>query len=142
MAEEKQCGLVTMTTPVELRIMHGKCILQLTGRHETLMWDDDYLNSKELKTLVNFVEFVYKTGFADGSIAAMNIDKPQLKMFAIVPREFGYDSFFVMCDTKENAIEAVLKLKDTERGCDYLKNKDMYTINEHLINDVVWHENA
>lgn len=137
--EEKKQGLVIMEAPVELRTVHGKYILQLTGRHETLMWDMDYMPSDEVKTLVKFVGSVYKSGFADGSQAAMNVDIPKPKMFAIIPDETGYDSFFVVSDTKENALEAI---KLNERYNSYLRRPDKYTITEHEINDSVWHENA
>lgn len=137
--EDKKQGLVIMETPLELKTVHGKYILQLTGRHETLMWDVDYMHSSEVKTLISFVESVYKSGFADGSQTAMNIDKPKQKMFAILPNETGYDSFFVMSDTKENALEAI---KLNERYDSYLRRPDKYTITEHELNDSVWQENA
>jgi hypothetical protein len=63
-------------------------------------------------------------------------------MFAITPDETGCDSYFVMSDTKENAITAVLKHIDTDRGCDYARRPEKYTITEHELNDSVWHENA
>jgi hypothetical protein len=36
----------------------------------------------------------------------------------------------------------VKKLKDTKRGCDYIKKPEEYTITEHQQNDAVWSENA
>lgn len=126
-----------MEAPIELRTVHGKHILQL--KEAMLTWDADYMSSDEVKTLVNFVKFVYKYGFADGSQEAMNVDIPKPKMFAIVPDETGYDSFFVMSDTKENALEAI---KLNERYDSYLRRPDKYTITEHELNDSIWHENA
>lgn len=135
--EDKKQGLVIMEAPVELRTVHGKHILQL--KEAMLTWDSDYMTSQEVETFVNFVKFAYKSGFADGSQTAMNIDKPKQKMFAILPNETGYDSFFVMSDTKENALEAI---KLNERYDSYLKGPDKYTITEHELNDSVWQENA
>ncbi len=128
-----------MEVPIEFRNVHGKYILQLTNRNETLMLDADYMTLKEVKALVVFIESVYRSGFVDGSQAAMNINKPKPKMFAITPDETGYDSYFVMSDTKENAIES---LKNNERCDSYLRRPDKYTITEHELNDSVWHENA
>lgn len=137
--EDKKQGLAIMEAPLELKKVHGKYILQLTGKHETLMWDTDYVTSNEVETLMNFIKFVYKSGFADGSQIAMNADKPKQKMFAILPDETGYDSFFVMSDTKENALEAI---KLNERYGSYLRRPDKYTITEHELNDSIWQENA
>lgn len=64
-------GLVTLTTPLELKTVDGKVRLELQGRTFYLQWQEDTISAKEIETIKNFVELVYKAGFSDGAIKAL-----------------------------------------------------------------------
>jgi hypothetical protein len=62
-----------------------------------------------------------------------------MKLFEFVPNETGYDSFFVMSETVENAIESLKKLPD---GGAYMKFKEKYTINEYGEDEPTYSDNC
>lgn len=72
-----QQGLVTLDTPVELSVKDGKFIIKLKNKITFIRWDDGFLDAIETQALLEFVRFVYKAGYSDGSIQAlMNPNQP------------------------------------------------------------------
>jgi hypothetical protein len=70
MAIEGSQGLVTLTTPLALTVDKDKVRLELKNHY--LQWNADSISTKEIQTIWDFVQIVYKAGFSDGASKAMN----------------------------------------------------------------------
>jgi hypothetical protein len=70
--ENMQQGLTTFDTPVELSVEDGKYIIKLKNKTTFIRWDDGYIKAVDIQALLNFVRFVYRAGYSDGSIQALN----------------------------------------------------------------------
>ncbi len=75
MAEMKQ-GLVALKAPIELTVKKHKYRLELKNKNDDtlryIQWDDYYITSDDVEAIKEFAETVYRAGFADGSVTAMN----------------------------------------------------------------------
>jgi hypothetical protein len=71
MAIEGKQGLVTMTTPVEVKLVKNKVRIELKGHTFHLQWNADFIDTNEIQLIREFVELVYKAGFSDGASKAM-----------------------------------------------------------------------
>lgn len=69
--EGKQ-GLVTFTTPVEVKLIKNKIRVELKGHTFFLQWNADFIDTNEIEIIKNFVELVYKAGFSDCADKIMN----------------------------------------------------------------------
>lgn len=72
---EMECGVATMTTPVEFSVSKSKYMVKLKDRRTILRWNDNAFDAEETEALINFIKFVYKAGFADGGQTVMNKQK-------------------------------------------------------------------
>jgi hypothetical protein len=64
-----------------------------------------------------------------------------MNLFEFTPNETGYDSFFVMSDTLENALTALCKLENFDMSF-WAKYKHKYTVNIYGANDPTWSDNC
>jgi hypothetical protein len=66
-----------------------------------------------------------------------------MKLFSFEPNETGFNSYYVMSDSVDNAIESIRRL--TEKYSEpeiFFKNRHKYIIRELDINEVAWMENC
>lgn len=74
--ENAQQGLVALKAPIELTIKKGKYRIELKNKDDNtiqyLQWNDWYITGEDVEAIKEFAEIVYRTGFSDGSITAMN----------------------------------------------------------------------
>lgn len=64
-----------------------------------------------------------------------------LKLFEFEPNSTGFDTFYIMSDTLENAIENLCKLENFTKEF-YSKYQYMYTIKEYGVNEPTWSDNC
>ena len=67
-----------------------------------------------------------------------------MKLFAFVPKEYGFHSYFVMSESEEEAIKVVSehRIDGLSTENDYVAKKEKYNINVYDKNVVTWNENA
>jgi ribosomal protein L4 len=82
-------GLVTTTTPVELVVEKERSTIKLRDRQKTIKWDNRLLDENQSKVLLEFIEFVYRAGFSDGAVIALNNPSQPAGNFLL--RERNYD---------------------------------------------------
>jgi len=76
-------GAITMKSPVELIPEDGKLIVRVTGKNGNyvgIQMGTDF-ETKDIRTVMNFAEEVYKMGFSDAAQSIMNIPKLEQPMF-------------------------------------------------------------
>lgn len=66
-----QQGLVTLDTPVEFSVEDEYKIVKLKNRTTFIRWNGDFLDAAETQSLLEFIKFVYRAGYSDGSIQAL-----------------------------------------------------------------------
>jgi hypothetical protein len=65
-------GSVTLTTPVEVKLIKNKIRIELKGHTFFLQKNADFIDTNEIEIIKNFVELVYKAGFSDCADKMMN----------------------------------------------------------------------
>lgn len=64
-----------------------------------------------------------------------------MKLFEFTTRRFGWDSFYVMSTSEEEAIQALCSLENFSMNF-WNDNKHMYKIYTYGENEPIWCENA
>lgn len=64
-----------------------------------------------------------------------------MKLFEFTPNETGYDSFYVMSETEDEALKSLCKLEDFDMTF-WNKYKHKYRIKTFDVNEPTWTENC
>lgn len=64
-----------------------------------------------------------------------------MKLFEFTPNETGYDSFYIMSETEEEALKNLCKLKQFNMDF-WNKYKHKYIITTYKVNESTWSDNC